>query len=229
MRALATYKNIVVLTGAGISHAAGLATYRGPDGLWNDPKQMELAELAALETRRGEVTDMFWSFREQTRTARPTRAHVALAAFEAQCTGKFLIVTQNIDGLHQRAGSQRVVEYHGNLAHWRCEICGREDDPPAGVVPTCDGQAMRPDIIFFGEAIPVAAEREVKTELRECDLFVAIGTSGTVWPAASFVRSADSAGARTILLNLEIDDEAMMAYREVHAGTADDLVPKFFA
>ncbi len=228
MRALASYKNIVVLTGAGISHAAGLATYRGPGGLWNDPKKMELAELAALEARRTEVTDMFWDFREKARIAEPTAAHEALAAFEKHCTGKFMIVTQNIDGLHQRAGSQHVVEYHGNLAHWRCEICGCEADPPTGTVPMCDGQAMRPDIIFFGEAIPMRAEREVKTELRECDLFVAIGTSGTVWPAASFVRSADHAGAKTILLNLEIDDDAMMAYSEVHAGTADELVPKFF-
>ena len=229
MRALATYKHIVVLTGAGISHAAGLATYRGPEGLWNDPRKMELAELAALETRRDEVTDMFWSFREQSRRAMPTLAHRTLAAFEQRCTGTFMIVTQNIDGLHQRAGSRHVVEYHGNLAHWRCEICGRETDPPTGSVPRCDGQAMRPDIIFFGEAIPVAAEREVKAELRACDLFVAIGTSGTVWPAASFVRSADYAGARTILLNLEIDDEARLAYREVHAGPADELVPRFFA
>jgi NAD-dependent deacetylase len=229
VRALATYKHIVVLTGAGISHAAGLATYRGPEGLWNDPKKMALAELAALETRRDEVTNMFWSFREQSRLAMPTLAHQALAAFEQQCTGTFMIVTQNIDGLHQRAGSQHVVEYHGNLAHWRCEICGRETDPPTGAVPRCDGQAMRPDIIFFGEAIPVAAEREVKAELRACDLFVAIGTSGTVWPAASFVRSADYAGARTVLLNLEIDDDASLAYREVHAGAADELVPSFFA
>ncbi len=229
MRALSSYKNIVVLTGAGISRAAGLSTYRGPDGLWNDPKKIELAELASLETRRTEVTEMFWAFREQSRAAEPTLAHQALAAFERSCAGKFMIVTQNIDGLHQKAGSQHVVEYHGNLAHWRCEICGREDQPQPGTVPMCDGQAMRPDIIFFGEAIPVAAEREVKTELRECDLFVAIGTSGTVWPAASFVRSADYAGARTILLNLEIDDEAQLAYSEVHAGTADELVPKFFA
>ncbi|CAN5665917.1 NAD-dependent protein deacylase [soil metagenome] len=228
MRALASYKKIVVLTGAGISHAAGLATYRGPEGLWNDPKKMELAELSALETRRDEVTEMFWSFREQTRRAEPTRAHAALVAFEQQCAGAFLIVTQNIDGLHQRAGSQHVVEYHGNLAHWRCEICGRETDPPTGTVPLCDGQAMRPDIIFFGEAIPVSAEREVKAALRECDLFVAIGTSGTVWPAAAFVRSASYAGARTILLNLELDDEARTAYSEVHAGPAEDLVPTFF-
>jgi NAD-dependent deacetylase len=161
----------------------------------------------------------------------PTAAHRALAAFERALPGEasFLIVTQNVDGLHQRAGSQRVCEYHGTLTRWRCEGCGVELEPPDGDVPAHCGELMRPSAVMFGELIPPAAERAAKHALRDCDLFVAIGTSGTVWPAASFVRWAELNGARRILVNLEIDDEAREVYGECHAGTADDLVGKLFA
>jgi len=223
---LAGYKNIVVLTGAGISHAAGLSTYRGAGGLWSDPDKQALADVAALKTRRDDVTGMFWGFHEAVKAAEPTAAHRALAAFERKCAGAFTLVTQNVDSLHQRAGSHRVVEVHGTLARWRCETCGRMIEPATR--PECCGETMRPDVVMFGEMIPVHAEHEVKGALRDCDLFVAIGTSGTVWPAAAFVRSAQYAGARTILLNLEIDDEGRGAYGECHAGPADELVPRWF-
>lgn len=226
---LGGYKHVVVLTGAGISRSAGLATYRGPGGLWNDETKVALSTIEALEARRDDVTSMFWSFRDAIRKAAPTAAHRALAAFEQRSTGAFTLVTQNVDGLHQAAGSHRVVEYHGTLARWRCEVCGRMTEPPAGPLPECCGQTLRPDVVLFGEQIPVAAEHQVKAALRDCDLFVAIGTSGTVWPAASFVRSAQYAGARTILLNLEISDEDRSVYQETHAGAADELVPAFFS
>ena len=225
---LADYKNIVVMTGAGISRAAGLATYRGPGGLWSDPEKVALSSIEALEARRDAVTSMFWGFRAAIQAAEPTAAHRALAAFEKQAKGAFTLVTQNVDGLHQRAGSHNVVEFHGSLQQWRCEICGRVTEPATPQLPECCGQALRPDVVLFGEQIPVHAEHQVKGALRDCDLFVAIGTSGTVWPAASFVRSAAYAGARTILVNLEIDDEARDAYRETHAGLADELVPQLF-
>src|SRR5262245_7779384 len=126
------YRRIVVLTGAGISKSAGLATYRGPGGLWSDPKLEELSHVDALVERRTEVTDMFWKFRAAIAGAEPTAAHRALAAFEERCTGELLIVTQNVDGLHQKAGSKNVVEYHGSLSRWRCERCGHEAHPPSG-------------------------------------------------------------------------------------------------
>ncbi len=226
---LGGYKNVVVMTGAGISRSAGLATYRGPGGLWNDEAKIALSTVEALESRRDEVTQMFWGFRDAIRQAKPTAAHRALAAFEHASRGAFTLVTQNVDGLHQAAGSHVVVEYHGTLSRWRCEICNRVLEPPAGELPECCWEAMRPDVVLFGEHIPVAAEHQVKGALRDCDLFVAIGTSGTVWPAASFVRSAAYNGARTILLNLEISDEDRGAYSECHSGPADELVPKFFA
>jgi NAD-dependent deacetylase len=228
---LASYRNIVVLTGAGISQAAGLPTYRGAGGLWSDPELAALSDVSALTTRRTEACGMFWKFRTAIAGVAPTAAHRALAAFERAlpADAKFLIITQNVDGLHQRAGSQRVCEYHGTLQRWRCEACALEHEPPAGDPPIHCGALMRPSAVLFGELIPPDAERAAKIALRDCDLFVAVGTSGTVWPAASFVRSAELNGARRILINLEIDDDARDAYPECHAGTADDLVSGLFA
>ncbi|HWU88530.1 MAG TPA: Sir2 family NAD-dependent protein deacetylase [Kofleriaceae bacterium] len=229
---LADYRNIVVLTGAGISQSAGLPTYRGPGGLWSDPELAALADVGAMRTRRADACDMFWRFHGAIAKTEPTPAHRALAAFEHRLPpgARFLIVTQNVDGLHQRAGSRNVCEYHGSLATWRCEVCRSErtpaaDEPP----PTCCGERMRPNAVLFGEQIPPAAERAAKEALRDCDLFVAIGTSGTVWPASSFVRWAELSGARRVLLNLEIFDGARDLYGWCEAGTADELVPTWFA
>jgi NAD-dependent protein deacetylase/lipoamidase len=222
------YRNIVVLTGAGISKSAGLATYRGPGGLWSDPRLEELSHASALAERRVEVTDMYWRFLAAISGVAPTAAHRALAAFEERFGGNFLIVTQNVDGLHQRAGSKNVVEYHGSLSRWRCERCGHAVEPLSGEPPEHCGERMRPDIVAFGEMIPVQAEHATKRALRDCDLFVAIGTSGTVWPASSFVKSAEYAGAHRVLLNLEIFDDADELFSECHAGPSDELVPKFF-
>jgi NAD-dependent deacetylase len=232
MMSLAGYRNIVVLTGAGISHSAGLPTYRGTGGLWSDPKLAELSHVRALTSRREEACDMFWQLRCDVAKAAPTPAHRALAAFEQRLPAgaSFLIVTQNVDGLHQAAGSRSVCEYHGTLARWRCERCGAASEPPAdGPAPVCCGERMRPDAVLFGELIPAAAEHAATRALRDCDLFVAIGTSGTVAPASSFVRGAELNGARCVLLNLEVFDGARELYGEIEAGPADELVPRWFA
>lgn len=228
---LASYRNIVVLTGAGISQAAGLPTYRGNGGLWSNPELLKLVDASALVTHRAESCNMLWEFRRSIAGVEPTLAHRALAAFEARLPAgtNFLLITQNIDGLHQRAGSRRVCEFHGTLARWRCEQCSVELDPPDGDLPVHCGQLMRAAVVYFGELIPPAAERAAKQALRDCDLFVAVGTSGTVWPAASFVRWAQLSGARRILLNFEVDPDAHEAYSECHTGAADDLVPRLFA
>lgn len=227
---LASYRNIVVLTGAGISQAAGLPTYRGPGGLWSDPELAKLSEVSALATQRAEACGMFWQFRRAIAGVEPTEAHRALAAFERALPSgtTFLIVTLNIDGLHQRAGSQQVCEFHGTLQRWRCETCKVELEPPDGDPPVHCGQLMRPSVVLFGELIPRGAERTAKLALRECDLFIAIGTSGTVFPAASFVRWAQLNSARRILLNLEIAADAHDAFTECHMGIADELVPRLF-
>src|SRR5678815_935673 len=137
MMRLADYRNIVVLTGAGISHSAGLPTYRGPGGLWSDPRLAELSDASAMGTRRAEACDLFWELRGAIAKVEPTPAHRALAVFEERlpATAHFLIVTQNVDGLHQRAGSHRVCEYHGSLQRWRCERCKAESEPPDGDMP----------------------------------------------------------------------------------------------
>jgi NAD-dependent deacetylase len=222
------YKHIVVLTGAGISQAAGLPTYRGAGGLWNDPSKIALSSIDALRKNREEACAMFWQLYTSAREVKPTAAHRALAAFEAALSPatEFLLITQNVDGLHQAAGSKRVCEFHGSLARWKCEECGTEQLLPAE--PRHCGQPMRPCAVLFGEEIPAEAEHAAKRALRDCDLFVAIGTSGTVIPAASFVRWAEYAGARRVLLNLEIDDDARGSFAECHSGTADELVPRFF-
>jgi NAD-dependent deacetylase len=218
------YRNVVVLTGAGISQSAGLPTYRGPGGLWNDPAKIALSDASAMRTRRAEACAMFRELYRAAGQVEPSRAHRALAELDART--HVTIVTQNVDGLHQRAGSRHVVEYHGSLARWRCDECGAEQAPPVGELHC--GEPMRPCVVLFGEEIPAAADHAVKRALRECDLFVAIGTSGTVAPASSFVRSAAYAGAHTVLLNLEVFDDARDHYAEIHTGPADELVPRYF-
>lgn len=231
---LARYRRIVVLTGAGISRSAGLPTYRGPGGLWNDPAKVELNTIEALRDRRTEVCEMFWKFRAGIGKAEPTRAHRALAEFARALPppATLHIITQNVDGLHQRAGSFHVCDYHGSLARWSCEVCHVELEPPwidtDPSPPSHCGEVMRPSVVLFGEMIPVSAERTAKQVLRECDLFVAIGTSGTVAPASSFVRWAQLNNARRVLLNLERFD-GDHEFTDVDLGPADEVVPKWFA
>ena len=215
------YRNVVVLTGAGISQSAGLPTYRGPGGLWSDPAKIALSDISALRTRRAEACAMFRELYRAAAGVQPSRAHRALAGLDAHAN--VTIITQNVDSLHQRAGSRNVVEYHGSLARWRCDECGAEQSPLQDELHC--GQPMRPCAVLFGEEIPAAADHAAKRALRDCDLFVAIGTSGTVAPASGFVRSARYAGAHTVLLNLEIFDDAREDYAEIHAGPADEVVP----
>lgn len=227
---LGRYRNIVVLTGAGISHSAGLPTYRGPGGLWTDPRLEELSDASALVDKRTDVTDLFWGFRRSLAAVTPTAAHRVLAGFEASlgAGARFTLITQNIDGLHQAAGSRNVCEYHGSLRRWRCDVCATEIEPDDGPAPEHCGQRMRPALVMFGEMIPLAAERMAKQALRECDLFVAIGTSGTVAPASSFVKWAELNQARRVLLNLEVYDGARELFSECDTGPADELVPRWF-
>jgi len=232
MADFSSYKHIVVLTGAGISASAGLRTYRGPDGLWNDPEVAKLNDAFAMAKRRDEVAAMFWKFRRAIAATQPTAAHRALAAFEEKLPAgaELTIITQNIDGLHQAAGNRRVCEYHGSLARWRCDVCKGElsPSPDSETPPTHCNETMRPSVVAFGEMIPVDAERTAKVALRDCDLFVAIGTSGTVSPASSFVRWAALNGAMRVLMNLEIFDGARSEFTYCYEGKADDLVPQFF-
>lgn len=220
-----------MLTGAGISAASGLRPYRGPGGLWSEIDVDDVVTAAALARDPRRVWSFFAGARRSIAAARPNPAHLALAQLESRLApGQSLtIVTQNIDGLHQRAGSRNVVELHGTLARIRCTAC---DAPPvadtgANECPDCPrcGAPMRPDVVLFDEPLPVDAEWHSKRALRDCDLFLAIGTSGTVTPAANFVRSARYAGARTIVLNLEPMSPPNPEFDEQILGRAELVLP----
>jgi NAD-dependent deacetylase len=225
------YRNVVVLTGAGVSVASGLPSYRGPGGLWE--REPELAKALVA----GAPIDKMWAalgpLRAALSDAEPNAAHRAVADFEARVRGAggdFTLITQNVDGLHQRAGSRDVVEYHGALLRSRClGLCGSFDDPTAHrAAPRCPncGAHVRPDVVLFDETIGVREERRAKRALADCDLFLAVGTSGTVWPAASFVRAAEYAGAHTMYVNLTPLDGAWEAYHEVILGRAEAVLPR---
>ena len=174
----------------------------------------------------------FGPLRASVSTAAPNPAHLALAHAEAQ-TGAgttFTVVTQNVDGLHQAAGSRRVFELHGNLLRTRCSACDLapfQDTAAHETLPRCPacGAPLRPDVVLFDELPDARAEWETKRALRDCDLFLAIGTSGTVSPASNFVRAAEYAGARTIYVNLEPLDPPHPAFQETVLGRAEDVLP----
>ncbi len=230
------YSRIVVLTGAGISAGSGLRTYRGPDGVWEEYEVERFGHADALRERPEETWRLFGGMREPVLAARPNAAHLALARWEAELSSgqELLLVTQNVDELHQRAGSKNVVELHGNILFTKCSnvACDlerhRDEAPHLGEVPRCPKcrAVLRPDVVLFGEEIPALPAWSVKRALRDCDLFVAIGTSGLVAPAANYVRGAEYAGARTILVNLEPLATPNRAFKEQYLGRAEELVPR---
>lgn len=229
------YARIVVLTGAGISAGSGLRTYRGPGGVWEEHEVEKYGHADTLAQHPEATWKLFGGMRAPVLAARPNAAHFALAALQArlQPHQNFLIVTQNVDGLHQQAGSKNVVELHGNVMHTRCSNpdCSlprlRDEAMHLNALPQCPlcGTVLRPDVVLFGEEIPALPSWTVKRALRDCDLFIAVGTSGLVMPAASYVRSAQYAGARTMLVNLEPMEPHNPAFQEQHLGPAETVLP----
>lgn len=219
--------NIVILTGAGISAESGLATFRGPGGLWEGHRVEDVCTPEAL-AHDPELVHRFYDARRAALAGvEPNAAHIALARLDAGWPGDLLIVTQNVDDLHERAGATRLLHMHGELQSALCAACGvrtewNGDLPPEEVCPNCDTPALRPDIVFFGE-MPYEMER-IEQALANADLFVSIGTSGAVYPAAGFVQGARQNGADTLELNLEAS--AGSAYfAETRTGPATLLVP----
>ena len=228
---LHSYRRIVLLTGAGVSVGSGLPTYRGPGGLW---EREDIAWIVDARFLPGSLPDL-WRLYSQRRAhalhARPNPAHTVIAALQQARPDAVTLLTQNVDGLHQRAGSPNVVELHGSAFRTRCTNphCGLPpfaDDRLYESVPPCPrcGHPLRPDVVLFGETLPEAALRRAQTALDACDLFLAAGTSGTVWPAAAFVRLAAQAGARTILVNLDVGTGSE-EFDEVHLGKAEEVLP----
>lgn len=232
------YKNIVVLTGAGISVASGLRPFRGPDGIWEESDVAQLANASAIETHPAAVWGLFGPLRETAKLAVPNPAHQALVQLENSLRSNqtLTLITQNIDRLHQRAGSRNVVELHGSIFRTRCHnhqcsLEPYEDDlTHTDTVPQCPlcSSTLRPDIVLFGEPIPLNEEWRVKRALRECDLFVAIGTSGTVSPASNYVRSAQYSGAFTIYVNREKMNPPNPYFAQEVIGKAEEVLPQLF-
>lgn len=233
------YSRIVILTGAGISAASGLQTYRGPDGVCEKHEVEKYGHADALASRPEETWRLFGGMRQPVLSVKPNAAHLALAQWEALLAPhqEFLVVTQNVDALHQRAGSKNVVELHGNIMFTRCSSSScslepyRDEHSHDGKVPRCPlcGSVLRPDVVLFGEEIPALRSWTVKRALRDCDLFIAIGTSGLVMPAANYVRGAEYAGARTILVNLEPMSHPNPAFKEQYLGPAETVLPELLA
>ena len=223
---------VVVLTGAGISKESGLDTFRDSDGIWAKHRIEDVATPEAFARSPQRVYE-FYNYRRRTLLnpdVRPNAAHIALARLEAAWPGEVLIVTQNVDDLHERAGSRALIHMHGEHRKARCNGCGHialhEGDLDASTV--CAGCRksgfVRPHVVWFGE-MPLEMDR-IQTALERASLFVSIGTSGQVYPAAGFVRIASAVGARTIELNLEPSAGASL-FNESRYGPATEIVPAF--
>ena len=222
-------RNIVILTGAGVSAESGIDTFRGGGGLWEQHRVEDVATPEAFARDPDLVLRFYDARREAIQTKQPNAAHVALARLKAEWDGKLLLVTQNVDDLHERGGSSQVLHMHGqHLNAWctSCDVRSRWtspliDRPPC---PVCSARSLRPDVVWFGE-MPYRMG-EIYAALREADLFVSIGTSGAVYPAAGFVQNAVELGARALELNLEAS-QGSHYFHESRLGSASEVVPKW--
>ena len=227
--------SIVILTGAGISRESGLDTFRDKDGIWSKVRIEDVATPEAF-ARDPDRVHAFYNARRRRllgAAVAPNAAHFALAELEARWPGEVMLVTQNIDNLHERAGSGNLVHMHGELTKARCGQCGEVtpwtgDLERATPCPACTrAGGLRPHVVWFGEA-PFAMER-ISAALESCGLFLSIGTSGAVYPAAGFVELARTmAGARTVELNLEPSDGHDL-FEERLYGPATRVVPAYVA
>ena len=224
--------SIVILTGAGISKESGLDTFRDADGIWSKVRLEDVATPDAFRRDPARVQGFYNARRRAllNPALRPNPAHLALARLEREWPGALLLVTQNVDNLHERAGSKHLIHMHGEMLKARCTDC--EHVAPVAVDLTPESKCLRcgtlgtlrPHVVWFGE-MPFGM-RSIQQALAECELFVSIGTSGTVYPAAGFVGEARARRARTVELNLEPSDGHSRFHEAIH-GLASVIVPEF--
>lgn len=222
-------EKIVILTGAGISAESGLGTFRDKDGLWARHRIEDVATPEGF-TRNPELVHGFYNARRaQVARASPNAAHHALARLQRDWPGDVVIVTQNVDALHEAGGASEVIHMHGTLAGALCDSCSHRWPAPDTMqvnetCPSCGAPAARPDVVWFGE-MPYFMET-IYDHLAECSLFAAIGTSGQVYPAAAFVHEAIAAGAKTVELNLD-PSATVSNFDETLFGPATEIVPRW--
>ena len=229
--ALRRARGVVVLTGAGVSVESGLRPFRGRDGWWKGRDPTTLATPEAFEADPSLVSEWYDARRLAALAAAPNPAHEAIAELERQVVGaggRFLLVTQNVDGLHQRAGSVRMVELHGNLTVWRDHRSGQRVTPgpapfEAYPAPGPDGGWLRPDVVWFGEFLPQAALSAAAVAVASCDVMLVVGTSAVVFPAAGLVGQAAAAAAVTVEVNVEATPAAV-GHRLI--GPAGEVLPR---
>lgn len=226
---IASARAITILTGAGISADSGIPTFRGAEGLWRNYRAEDLATPEAFARDPRLVWEWYNWRRKLIATKQPNPAHRSLVELERRRSDRFWLITQNVDGLHHAAGSQRLSEIHGNIWMVRCTDCGVISDNreiPLPVLPTCRqcGGLLRPHIVWFGESLREEDLRRCDEALRACDLLLVIGTSGVVYPAAGFASVAKQAGALVIEINLESTKQSDLADLSLQ-GRAKDLVP----
>jgi len=227
---MVSFERIVVLTGAGLSAESGLATFRDKDGIWSKYDITEVATPEAFAANPARVHEFYNLRRRGLRDAKPNAAHLALARLEREHRGEVTIITQNIDALHEAAGTKRLIHMHGELLIALCARCEARhpwhDDLSVEIpCPSCGKTGgLRPDVVWFGE-MPYHMD-EIYDVLAKADLFASIGTSGTVYPAAGFVREARAAGAHTVELNLEPSQGASLFAEAIH-GPATRIVPEW--
>ena len=230
MGAILSDKEVVVLTGAGISAESGVRTFRDNDGLWENHRVEDVATPEAWVSDQSLVWSFYQARRNQLLEVVPNPAHFALAQLESK-TESFTLITQNVDDLHERGGSESVIHMHGRLQTLRCEATGLSEvrmgeHDLGGDFVLCNccavSSRMRPDIVWFGE-VPMEMD-VIYREVANCDVFIVIGSSGHVYPAAGLVNLANSNDAHTILVNLELPINGG-DFDEAHIGKAGEILP----
>ena len=227
---MSTYKNIVILTGAGISAESGLATFRASNGLWNNHKVEDVATIEAFERNPAYVHEFYNELKKELVKAKPNQAHLAITRLQKEYDANISVVTQNVDTLHEKAGNQNIYHIHGQINQAVCLNCGKiletfGDVDTETVCPHCHiAGMMKPNIVFFGENL--LCMDKVDRLLSECDLFLSIGTSGVVFPAASFVQIAKYNNAKTYEFNLESTSNNYYFDHHVY-GPAGTTLPAF--
>ncbi|MCK4596038.1 NAD-dependent deacylase [candidate division WOR-3 bacterium] len=220
---------LVVLTGSGVSAESGIPTFRGKDGLWKNFRAEELATKSAFEKNPKLVWEWYDWRRQIINKARLNRAHLAIARLEKMFE-QFFLITQNVDGLHSRAGNKKLAELHGNIWRLRCTTCGKVsfnvDVPLKEIPPICKCSGiLRPDIVWFGESLQERNLAKTYASTSECDVMLVVGTSGIVYPAASIPFIAKDRGARIIEVNLEETPITQIADVSIFSK-AGEILPK---